>query len=443
MIRLSQFVASLVAAALWLAFPARAMDVQVISVPEVGEVWLVENHNLPIVAVEIAFRDAGAAQDPADKAGLATFAAGLLDEGAGDMDAIAFRTRLEDLSIALSFEAGRDHFFGHMKTLSDNKAEAFRLLGLAVTAPRFEDEAVERVRNQLLAAIAQEEQQPGSVASRSWYARAFPDHPYGRPVIGSAETVAALKAEDLRDLAASRLARGNLLIAVVGDMTPDEVRELVRNAFRGLPESARLAEIPEATPAPPPGILVIDRPVPQSTVIYGQPGIKRHDPDWYPAYVMNYVLGGGGFASRLVNEVRELRGLAYSVSSYLNPLARAGLIVGSVGTQNERAKESIDIISAEFARMREEGITVEELEGAKKYLTGSYALNFDTSPAIAAQLLAIRLENFGPDYIEKRNGYIEAVTLEQVNDVARRLLKPEALSWVVVGRPAGVTTTAP
>lgn len=443
MIRLSQFVASLVAAALWLAFPARAMDVQVISVPDVGEVWLVENHNLPIVAVEIAFRDAGAAQDPADKAGLATFAAGLLDEGAGDMDAIAFRTRLEDLSIALSFEAGRDHFFGHMKTLSDNKAEAFRLLGLAVTAPRFEDEAVERVRNQLLAAIAQEEQQPGSVASRSWYARAFPDHPYGRPVIGSAETVAALKAEDLRDLAASRLARGNLLIAVVGDMTPDEVRELVRNAFRGLPESARLAEIPEATPAPPPGILVIDRPVPQSTVIYGQPGIKRHDPDWYPAYVMNYVLGGGGFASRLVNEVRELRGLAYSVSSYLNPLARAGLIVGSVGTQNERAKESIDIISAEFARMREEGITVEELEGAKKYLTGSYALNFDTSPAIAAQLLAIRLENFGPDYIEKRNGYIEAVTLEQVNDVARRLLKPEALSWVVVGRPAGVTTTAP
>ncbi|HEY8351299.1 MAG TPA: insulinase family protein, partial [Sphingomonadales bacterium] len=179
MIRLSQFVASLVAAALWLAFPARAMDVQVISVPEVGEVWLVENHNLPIVAVEIAFRDAGAAQDPADKAGLATFAAGLLDEGAGDMDAIAFRTRLEDLSIALSFEAGRDHFFGHMKTLSDNKAEAFRLLGLAVTAPRFEGEAVERVRNQLLAAIAQEEQQPGSVASRSWYARAFPDHPYG------------------------------------------------------------------------------------------------------------------------------------------------------------------------------------------------------------------------------------------------------------------------
>lgn len=443
MIRLSQFVASLVAAALWLAFPARAMDVQVISVPDVGEVWLVENHNLPIVAVEIAFRDAGAAQDPADKAGLATFAAGLLDEGAGDMDAIAFRTRLEDLSIALSFEAGRDHLFGHMKTLSDNKAEAFRLLGLAVTAPRFENEAVERVRNQLLAAIAQEEQQPGSVASRSWYARAFPDHPYGRPVIGSAETVAALKAEDLRDLAASRLARGNLLIAVVGDMTPDEVRELVRNAFRGLPESARLAEIPEATPAPPPGILVIDRPVPQSTVIYGQPGIKRHDPDWYPAYVMNYVLGGGGFASRLVNEVRELRGLAYSVSSYLNPLARAGLIVGSVGTQNERAKESIDIISAEFARMREEGITVEELEGAKKYLTGSYALNFDTSPAIAAQLLAIRLENFGPDYIEKRNGYIEAVTLEQVNDVARRLLKPEALSWVVVGRPAGVTTTAP
>lgn len=443
MIRLSQFVASLVAAALWLAFPARAMDVQVISVPEVGEVWLVENHNLPIVAVEIAFRDAGAAQDPADKAGLATFAAGLLDEGAGDMDAIAFRTRLEDLSIALSFEAGRDHLFGHMKTLSDNKAEAFRLLGLAVTAPRFEGEAVERVRNQLLAAIAQEEQQPGSVASRSWYARAFPDHPYGRPVIGSAETVAALKAGDLRDLAASRLARGNLLIAVVGDMTPDEVRELVRNAFRDLPESARLAEIPEATPAPPPGILVIDRPVPQSTVIYGQPGIKRHDPDWYPAYVMNYVLGGGGFASRLVNEVRELRGLAYSVSSYLNPLARAGLIVGSVGTQNERAKESIDIISAEFARMREEGITAEELEGAKKYLTGSYALNFDTSPAIAAQLLAIRLENFGPDYIEKRNGYIEAVTLEQVNDVARRLLKPEALSWVVVGRPAGVTTTAP
>src|SRR5690606_5745125 len=227
MIRISAHVMTLVAAAmLWLAVPARAMEVQVIPVPDVGEVWLVENHNLPIVAVEIAFRNGGAAQESDDKSGLATLAAGLLDEGAGDMDALAFRTRLEDLSIALSFEAGRDHFFGHMKTLSDNKAEAFRLMGLAVTAPRFEPEAIERVRNQLLAAIAQSEQQPGSVASRAWYARAFPGHPYGRPVIGTAETVAKIEAKDLQDYAATRLARDNLLIAVVGDVTPAEVVEL-------------------------------------------------------------------------------------------------------------------------------------------------------------------------------------------------------------------------
>lgn len=444
MIRISAHVMTLVAAAmLWLAVPARAMEVQVIPVPDVGEVWLVENHNLPIVAVEIAFRNGGAAQESDDKSGLATLAAGLLDEGAGDMDALAFRTRLEDLSIALSFEAGRDHFFGHMKTLSDNKAEAFRLMGLAVTAPRFEPEAIERVRNQLLAAIAQSEQQPGSVASRAWYARAFPGHPYGRPVIGTAETVAKIEAKDLQDYAATRLARDNLLIAVVGDVTPAEVVELVRGAFRGLPAAARLTPVPEVTPTPPPGLLVIDRPVPQSTVIYGQPGIKRDDPDWFPAYVMNYVLGGGGFASRLVNEVREERGLAYSVSSYLNPLVHAGLIVGSVGTQNERARESIEIISNEFARMREDGVTAAELEGAKKYLTGSYALSFDTSPGIAGQLVAIRLEGFGPDYIEARNGYIEAVTRDQVNAVARRLLQPEALSWVVVGQPADVATSAP
>lgn len=423
--------------------PARAIEIQTIDVPGVGTAWLVENHSLPIIAIQAAFRQAGTAQDPQAKEGAATFVAGLMNEGAGDMDAAAFQQRLEELAIEMSFAAERDESFAFMKTLSENRGEAFRLLGLALSQPRFDADAIERVRKQLFAAVAQGEQTPAAVATKRWYAAAFAGHPYGRPKEGTSDSLKAIARDDLRAFAAGHFARGSLVIALVGDVTPKEAKTLLSQAFGALPEKATPAPLSEVTATPPAGIEVVARPIPQSTIVFGHAGIKRDDPDWYAALVMNYTLGGGGFSSRLVNEVREKRGLAYYVYTTFSPLDHAGLLLGSVGTQNERAAQSIDIIRTEITKMRDGGATEAELALAKKYLTGSYPLSFASSGKIAGELVGMQLEGFTTDFVNKRNGYIEAVTLADVNRVAKRLLSPENLYWVVVGAPDGVTSTIP
>jgi len=420
-----------------------ALDVAVVRTPGGFTVWHVEDHSLPLIAAHLVFRDAGASQDPPGKEGLATFVSGLLDEGAGSLDSEAFQQRLDDLSIKLNFAADRDRFTVALATLTENRAEAFDLMGLALTRPRFDDDAVERVRNQMRAMISQGDESPSQVARRAWYAATFPGHPYARPLEGTSESVGRILRADLQDFAATRFAQDNVIVAVVGDIEAGELGVLVDKALAPLRKKASLAPVPPAQANPPAGIRIIERPVPQSTVYFGHGGIRRDDPRWYAAYVMNYVLGGGGFASRLVNEVRERRGLAYSVASYLQPFDHGGLFVGAVGTKNERVGESIQVIRQEIEKIVAEGITAEELEDAKTYLTGSYPLTFNTSRNIAAQLAAIQAEGFGPDYVQKRNGYIEAVTLDDANAAARALLHPDKLFWVVVGQPRGVIETAP
>jgi len=420
-----------------------ALDIEVLTTPAGFTVWHVEDHTLPLIAGQLIFRDAGATQDPASKAGLATFVSGLLNEGAGDMDSRAFQARLDELSIRLGFGADRDRFTVSLATLTENREEAFRLMGLAINRPRFDEDAVDRVRNQMLAMISQGDESPSTVARRIWYEAAYPDHPYGHPVEGTAESVKHILRADLQHFAKTRFARDNVIIATVGDVGAEEIAALVDRALSGLPDQAALVPVPPAEAAPPAGIRVIRRPIPQSTVYFGHNGIRRDSPDWYAAYVMNYVLGGGGFASRLVNEVREKRGLAYSLASYFRPMDHGGLYVGAVGTQNERVAESIDVIRAEVVKMIEKGVTEEELSEAKTFLTGSYPLTFDTSRNIAAQLAAIQAEGFGPEYVKERNGFIEAVTLEEANAAAAKFLHPDQLFWVVVGQPDGVEETAP
>lgn len=420
-----------------------AMDIEVVKTPAGITVWHVEDHTLPLIAAELLFRDAGASQDPPGKEGLATFVSGLLDEGAGDLDSAAFQQRLDDRSIKLSFSADRDRFAVALATLSENRAEAFDLMGLALKRPRFDEDAVDRVRNQMLAMISQGDENPSQVARRAWYRAMYPDHVYGRPVEGTAESVNRILRADLQDFAATRFARDNVIIAVVGDIGVDELGRLVDKALSRLPSEARLAPVPPAIAEAPAGVRIVERPIPQSTVYFGHNGIRRDDPEWYAAYVMNYVLGGGGFASRLMNEVREVRGLAYSVASYFKPLDHGGLFIGAVGTKNERVAESIKVIRAEIDKIIEGGITEDELKDAKTYLTGSYPLNFDTSRDIAAELAGIQAEGFGPEYVKERNGYIEAVTLDDANAAARELLYPHKLFWVVVGQPSDVEETAP
>ena len=412
--------------------PALAIDIQVVKSKSGMIAWLVEEHSLPIVSMQVAFRG-GAAMDPEQKLGLANMVSGLLDEGAGDLDSNAFQSRLADKAIRLSFDAGKDTFSGSLQTLSQFSDEAFKLFAMAITEPRFDKDAVERIRGQIIVGLKQDEQDPGYIVSRTWQEAYFGDHPYAWPTSGTLETVPNIQIADLKKFVHDRLARDNLYVAVVGDVTADELKTLLDTAFGDLPKKAVPYIVPPVTPPSKGQVIHVDKDVPQAVVRFGERGIKRDDPDWYAAYVMNYILGGGGFASRLTEVVREKNGLAYSVGSGLSSLDYAGIFAGYVATARDSVYKSKDLISQEIARMAKGDISEEELNNAKSYLTGSYPLNFDTSGKIAGQLLGVQLEGLGLDYIDNRNAIIEGVTLEQVNAAAKRLLDPDNLIWVVVG----------
>lgn len=417
--------------------PAWAVSVERVVSPLGIEAWLVQDHTNPIISMRLAFRG-GAITDPPGKAGRAYMTAALLDEGAGDLDSLAFQTRLEDLAIQLGFDAGRDTFGGTLKTLTENRETAFDLLRQALTKPRFDAEPVERIRSQILVNLARELQDPDAVAGRMWFRTQFPQHPYGTPVNGEPDTIKQLTADDLRAFVQSRFARDGLVIGVVGDVTPSELSRLLDATFGALPAKAAPVTVGEAQPAAAGKVVVERRGIPQSVVVFGEQGLKRADPDWYTAYVMNYILGGGGFSSRLMEEIREKRGLAYSVSTSLQPLDHVGLIVGDVATENQRVAESLALIRSEWRRMQEQGPTADELANAKTYLTGSFPLQLSSTGAIAGILVAMQLDHLGIDYLDRRNGLIEAVTLEDVRRVARRLLDPQRLTAVVVGDPKGI-----
>ena len=424
------------------ASPAAAIEVQRVVSPGGIEAWLVEDHSNPIISLDMTFRG-GAALDPVGKEGLANLVSGLIDEGAGDLDSQAFQGRLQDLSIRLSFSTGLDTFSGDLKTLTENRDTAFELLRLALNEARFDEEPIARIRSQILAGLARDSENPRVIVRRTLNKMLFPEHAYGRPVSGTTESVTGLTVKDLRRFTAERFARDVLVVGVVGDITAKDLARLLDETFLGLPATAAPVDLTDTTPSGKGGVVVVEKDLPQSVVVFGHEGIERADPDYYTAYVVNYILGGGGFSSRLYKEIREKRGLAYSVYTYLNPLDRAALVVGGVATQNERVSESLDLIRAEWRRMAEDGPSEEELRDAKIYLTGSFPLRFSSSGRISGMLIGMQLNYLGIDYLDRRNALIEAVTLDDARRVARRLYDADKLTVIVVGRPEGVTATRP
>lgn len=417
---------------------AQAMNIQRVVSEKGIEAWLVEDHSLPLVSMQFAFKG-GSSQDPAGKAGVAYFVASMLDEGAGDLDSQAFQQRMEELAMRLDFNASADHMTGSFQALTKNRDESLRLLRLALTEPRFEEADVERIRGLILSILKFDAQDPDKVASQEWFKLAFSGHPYANPTKGTLESVPEITPEDLRQFAANTIARDNLKIAVVGDITAEELKKALDDVFGSLPEKAKLTPVSEVNWPAGERLKIVEMANPQSVAQFGFQGLKRNDPDFIPAYTLNYIIGGGGFASKLMEEVREKRGLAYSVYTYLYPLDHTGIFAGGVATENKEVGQSLSVIKAELERIAREGPTEEELRNAKDYLIGSFALRFDTSTKIAAQLLAIQLDNLGIDYIEKRNDLIEAVTMEDMKRVAKRMLGANNLIVTVVGQPEGLS----
>jgi zinc protease len=367
--------------------------------------------------------------------------ASLLDEGAGDIDGKTFHERLENKAIELNVTAGRDTVRGTLRTLKENQDEAFDLLRLALNAPRFEPAAVERIRSQMISRLQRQSTNPNEIGSRTWWETAFPNHPYGRPVNGTLDSMPRITVDDLKGYVKRVLARDTLKIGVVGDIDAATVSRLVDRTFGPLPAKAELKTIPDATPQGIGRRIVVELDVPQAVVTFGGPGVARSDPDFMAAYIVNHVLGGGSFSSRLYREVREKRGLAYGVSDSLLWLYHAALLIGGTATRADATRETLEVIESEIKIMAKEGPTQEELDKAKTFLKGSFALGLDTSTKIASQLVNMQQDNLGIDYIDRRPALIDAVTLADAKRVAKRLLDP-GLLVTVVGRPQGLTSKA-
>ncbi|MDW8399571.1 MAG: pitrilysin family protein [Acetobacteraceae bacterium] len=398
--------------------------------------WLAEERSVPVVSLSWAWKG-GTGLDPEGGEGTASLLAGLLTEGAGDLDATTFSDALRDSAIQLSFSADRDGFSGSFRCLTEALPEAVRLAALAMSAPRFDADAVERVRARAAAAQRRSLETPRGLAGRAFWQALFPGHPSAREAGGTPDSLAAITVEGIRAARAAQLRRGGLTIAAAGDISPDQLAPLLRDLFGALPEG----EPPALPPLPPPqrfGVRVIPFAGPQSHMLFGQAGLPVRDPDWEAAQVMLRVLGGGGFSSRLMEEVRVRRGLTYGIGAGLSVLMGQGLITGSVATENARAGETLAVLRAEWARMAESGPTEGEAADALAYFAGSLPLQLSDTRSIAGTLLSMQQNGRPMDWLDRREERLRAITRERLAAVARRLLDAEGLSAVVVGQPVGL-----
>jgi zinc protease len=402
-------------------FARAEVKIQEVVSPKGVKAWLVEDYSVPIIAIRFAF-DGGSSQDPVGKEGLTNLMSGLFDEGAGDLDSEAFQIRLDDAGAEMGFSEGRDALYGSMRMLADQKDEAFELLRLAVNQPRFDQAPIDRIRSQIVSGILASQRTPEAKAQEMWRKAIYGTHPYARKSDGTAETLTSIKAEDLKALHKDLFARDNLHVGVVGAVDAETLKGLLDKVFGDLPEKAKLMPVPDVQ-------LKLDQTInvpyeqPETSIQMAYPGVMRSDPEFFAAFLMNHVLGGGTFTSWLFDEVREKRGLVYNVDSGLATSAHSNALTISTATRSDRAAETLKVIQDTVAKMAADGPTEAELEAAKKYVVGAYAINnLDTSGAIARTLVELQMDKLGVDYIERRADIINAVTIDQVKAAAKKLL---------------------
>ena len=423
-------------ALLWAGAVQAETSVKTLTSPGGLSAWVLEEPAIPFTALNIMF-SGGAALDPPDKRGAAFLMTGLLEEGAADLDSQAFAAAKEALSASFSFDVSDDTLSISVRVLTENRAEALALLKTALMQPRFDPDAIERVRQQVLSILASNAQDPTDIAQRVWAEQAFGDHAYGTSYQGTESSVAALTRADLLAAHQNLLVRDALSISAVGDITAEELGPILDDLLGDLPAGSALepASLELDIPA---GLTVMDIPTPQSVAIFGHSGIDRAHPDFFAAFILNTILGGQGIESRLTAEVREKRGLTYGISTVLISKDRANVMLGQVASANDRIGAAIEVIRDEWRKLARDGVTAEELQAAQTYLTGAYPLRFDGNSQIARILVGMQRQGLGLDYIKTRNAKINAVTLPEINRVAAQLLKPEALNFVVAGQPIGL-----
>ena len=404
--------------------------------------WLMEDHRLPVVSVRGAIRRAGSAYAPEGQDGVAMMAAGLLTEGAGSMDYQQFQTALDADGIKMGFEAGVDDIEFALQTVSEHRERAFGLLGLAMGSPRMDVSAVERLRRDVLAQQALMQAKPEYVADIAFRKAAFEAHPYARSGDGDAKSISDLDASEIKQFAHDHIAQDRLVLAVAGDVTAEQLRNILDQLAQALPKQAQASheQVAEVSMSAQGRGVTKRLDVPQTAVVFGLPAIKRDHPDFYAAYVMNYIMGGEGLGSRLAKSIREDAGLSYYVNTGLELNDASGVLRGAFASRTDQVDQAVKLLKHELVRAHDQGFTQKELDAAKTYITGSFPLALDSSKNIAKYMLSMQMQGLGVDYLEHRNGFIQSVTLEQLNAVAAKILDVNALLLVQVGRVSSSET---
>lgn len=400
--------------------------------PDGHHFWLVEEPSIPILSIALLFRG-GTALDPSGKEGVTLLMASLLEEGADDLDANGFATATEDLAARFYFDAWRDNVSVSATMLAEEAGATVALLNKALAMPRFAPDAIARVKEQIQSTLDTDATDPDEIANRLFREASFPGHPYGQPYNGTPDSIARLTAADIIAAHQMNLTAQNALIGVAGALPAEEVGPLLDTLLSELPQgtSPQLADtVPRHWP---------DAPIhhvfktPQTVIRFGHVGLPRAHPDFLIAYVVNEIFAGRGLTARLSTEIREKRGLTYGVSANLVGLDHAAQLTGSFSTRTAKVDEALRVLRDEWAKIAREGVTQAELDAAKRYLTGSYPLRFDSNVKIARNLVGLQSVGLPLSYIAERNDLVKAISLDDANRVAKTLYQPEQLSVVTVG----------
>lgn len=396
-------------------------------------VLLLERRALPFITVHATVR-AGSVFEPEELAGLANITADLLTEGTTRRTATEISEEIDFVGGSLSSSGGIDYSSASVKILSRDREKGFELLADILINPSFPPEEIERMRSQIKAGIISKEDEPSTVAAEKFNELLFGGHPYSRPAEGTLESVERIKRDEIVSFHRAFYRPNNTIMAVVGDIDKKELKRLLGKHFGEWKKGEiEPPDYEKAKPLKKRIVKVIDKGITQANIQLGHLGIKRENPDFYAAYVMNYILGGGGFVSRLMTEIRDNRGLVYSVYSYFNPLKDPGSFKVGIQTKNETAREAIQEAINQIRKIAEKGVTEKELRDAKDYLVGSFPLKFTTNKKIASYLTYMEIYNLGPDYLDRFPVIIENLTVDDINRAARRYLDPESYLLVIVG----------
>jgi zinc protease len=398
-----------------------AIDIQEVVTPSGIKAWLVEDYTVPLISVSMEF-SGGSTQDPAGIEGVTSIMGAMMDEGAGDLDTAALKAELEERGIELGFSADRDNVSGGMKLIATEKERAFELLKMVLTAPKFEAASLERIRAGYISGAKRNTNDPDSILGKRIRETLFKDHPYGREQRGTLNSLEKITRDDIVSRHQALFARDNVYIGVVGAISKEELMVELERTLSDLPQQATLVEIPDIVPVY--GMREhITFESPQTTVSLAMPGLKRNAPDFFAAHIMNHILGGGTFSSWLYEEIREKRGLVYGIGTNLVTLEHTAYLGGGFATKPDQAKDALELTLSEIKRMATDGPTQEELDAAKKFVFGTYAIsNLDTSSKISNVLVGLQSSKLGIDYINKRAEFIDAVSLDDVKAIAKRLL---------------------